>query len=170
MPTIIYIHGGNIRETAEEYRDYLATTDMQYKAYPSPTRPDRLSEEFPDANIIAPRMPRKERAQYDERKLWIDRCLSLITPHEPVVWIGRSLGALFLAKYLSERSQKVDQLHLVSGIYYPSSKEKLANDTLPCGFDLLSGREMQLAQYKNIHLRSSTDDSVVAHTNTEKLA
>jgi hypothetical protein len=69
MTNIIYIHGGNIRETKEAYYDYLSTTNMHYKAYPQSTRPDRLSAEFPDANIIAPRMPRKQRAQYHERKI-----------------------------------------------------------------------------------------------------
>jgi predicted alpha/beta hydrolase family esterase len=137
MPTIIYIHGGNIRETPEQYQDYLSTTDMRYKAYPQPTRPDRLKDQFPDANIIAPRMPRKQRAQYDEWKLWIDRCLEFITPDEPVIWIGRSLGALFLAKYASLSTDlRIDQLHLIAGIYYPSSKEKFTDNRFPCGFDL----------------------------------
>lgn len=170
MPTIIYIHGGNIRETAEEYRDYLSTTDMHYKAYPSPTWPERLSEKFPDANIIAPRMPRKQRAQYDERKLWMDRCLEFITPDKPVIWIGRSLGALFLAKYLSDHPQKVDQLDLIAGIYYPSSREKFTDDRFPSGFDLPTWREAKLSQYRDIHLRHSDDDPVVDYENSKTLS
>jgi predicted alpha/beta hydrolase family esterase len=115
-------------------------------------------------------MPRKQRAQYHERKIWIDRCLEYITPNQSVIWIGRSLGALFLAKYLSENLQKVDQLHLISGIYYPGSKEKYTDNKFPCGFNLSPWREKTLEQYSNIRLRHSTDDQIVSYTNSDQLS
>ena len=58
---------------------------------------DQLGSGF---DVYLPQMPNKQNAQYEEWKLWFEKYIQLLDDN--TVFIGYSLGAIFLVKYLSE--------------------------------------------------------------------
>lgn len=113
-----------------------------------------------------PDMPNAHNAHYDEWKIWFERHASLIEGE--VILIGHSLGAMFLAKYLSENEvpYTVKQLFLLAG---------------PCGeYDDGSGNDCgsfrfpsdQLAnlspQVQKVTIMHSEDDFVVPFSHAER--
>ena len=94
----IYIHGGQVFETYEEYIEYL-------KKPPSPSYISWADQWLTEnmllrgETVIRPRFPCKENAKYEEWKIVFEKYLT-----EPQFVVGFSLGGLFLAKYLSENS------------------------------------------------------------------
>ncbi|NOZ43581.1 MAG: hypothetical protein GXP45_00120 [bacterium] len=66
-------------------------------------------------------MPNKQRADYHARKIWFEKLFPYInsSKESKLILIGHSLGAIFLAKYLSENTfpKTIDQLHLISSVF-----------------------------------------------------
>ena len=51
-------------------------------------------------DVLAPHMPNADAPHYEEWKLWFEKILPLLEKN--ALFVGHSLGALFLAKYFSE--------------------------------------------------------------------
>src|SRR5262249_3285798 len=98
---IVIIGGGNAFKTHSKYLNYLKTRPLSLDSY----RPannwknslqDRLGENF---DILIVPMPNKDNARYSEWKMHFKRIIPLLK--SGVIFIGHSMGGIFLAKYLS---------------------------------------------------------------------
>ncbi len=98
---IVVIHGGNAFEKYEEYIDFLQTKEVSLERLRSrdwkSTLGDELGENF---DVLTPKMPNPSNARYNEWQIWFKRLVPLFD--DQVIFVGHSLGGIFLAKYLSE--------------------------------------------------------------------
>jgi len=102
---LVMIHGAGPRH----YRSLKdGTGDWQAKL------PSLLGHQF---NIVAPQMPSPKNPSYEEWKILLDKNLAKLKGE--VFFVGHSLGASFLVKYLSQEKtlQKINGLFLVSAPY-----------------------------------------------------
>lgn len=152
---IIFIHGGNSFESYEDYFDNLKNNNPSidwfiYRKKWIDNLYKKLSGVF---EIFAPHMPNKQNAKYEEWKIWFEKMMPFI--EDEVIFIGHSLGGIFLAKYLSENiySKKIKAIILVAPPH---------TDTPGIGsFKLEKSLDRITEQCSEIHLFQSTDDLVV---------
>ena len=102
MQQVIAIHGATTFANYDEYLHSLATKPVYVERLVSkPMWRDLLQQNLgDDFQVLLPSMPNKTNARYSEWKLWFDNVSSVIT--NDCILIGHSMGAVFLAKYLSE--------------------------------------------------------------------
>lgn len=166
MKQIIVIHGGDTFETHEEYLSFLKSFEIDFERFKSGgkdwkvTLSEELGEEF---EVILPSMPSKTNAKYIEWKIWFEKLIPFLK--DSVIFVGHSLGAIFLAKYLSENEfpKKIAATFLVAGPYDDKDfEESLADFVLPKDLEKLIG------QGGKIYLYHSKDDPVVPFADLEK--
>jgi uncharacterized protein len=159
---VFYIHGGDSFSKPEDFMQSLST--MPVRNLPgkescnfwTKTLAEDLGEEY---EVFMPSMPNKQNAHYEEWKIWFERHFEYL--RDGVILVGRSLGGMFLAKYLSENTLpfEIKTVFLLSA---PCGKyeDEFGND---CGsFQFEKGILAKLAQYKDkIQLWHSKDDFVV---------
>ena len=114
---IVLIHGGTTFETYEEYMAYLRSIKLTLEKIQKKDWKDNLANALPEFQVIYPKMPNAKNARYEEWKIWFEKLFPLL--NNEVILVGHSLGAIFLAKYLSENTfpKKIKSLHLVAGPY-----------------------------------------------------
>ncbi|MEN8252590.1 MAG: alpha/beta hydrolase [Patescibacteria group bacterium] len=155
---IIIIGGGEAWNTYEEYVGYLK--EKKYDPYEeradlwSKTIGDVLGEDYETIKLS---MPSPDNAKYKEWAIWFEKLLPYM--NEEIVLIGHSLGANFLAKYLSENAftVSIEQLHLVAGCYGVGG-----------GFELSDSLEKVGNQCDKIYIYHSIDDPIVDYSDAEK--
>jgi predicted alpha/beta hydrolase family esterase len=105
---VVYIHGGESFHNHEDYLERLRTVDLWYLSTTSKEQPfkkwtstlaDDLGEEY---EVIMPLMPNKQNALFSEWSIWFERHFDYL--QDGTILIGCSLGAMFLAKYLSQNN------------------------------------------------------------------
>lgn len=157
MQQIIVIHGGTTFKDYDEYLNYLSNKPLKIDRFTyQSTWKERLQENLgSDYQVLLPSMPNKTNARYNEWKLWFDHISSLFT--DDCVLIGHSLGAIFLAKYLSENdfSVKIKATILVAAPYDDESDEDLTDFKLNGLSDRLSAQGGRLVFF------NGTDDPVI---------
>lgn len=129
MQQIMVIHGGT---TFEKYDDYLRFLETK------PLRVDSLLyrpgwKELLQSNlgnsyqVLLPTMPNKTNARYNEWKTWFTHVSELLG--DDCILIGHSLGAIFLAKYLSEHevSFKIKATILIAAPFNDAATEDLTD-------------------------------------------
>lgn len=117
---IIVIHGGDAFETEADYQRFLRTFDLdleRYRAGKKEWKEDLYKELGKNYEVYLPSMPNRLNAKYAEWKLWFNKIIALIKPE--AILVGHSLGALFLAKFLSEEEidKKILATFLVAAPY-----------------------------------------------------
>lgn len=114
--------------------------------------------------IIKPYMPCKDNAKYHEWKIHFEKYLPYINEQTILIW--KSLGGIFLAKYLSENqlSHKILSVYLVC----PPYNNKLNNEDLVGWFKLPADLSMLQWSCKNLYLLFSQDDPIVPINHSEK--
>lgn len=163
MKQVIVIHGGNAFDTYDEYLDDLKKKELTLERLKSndwkSSLADTLGSEF---DVLTPRMPNAQNAKYLEWKIWFEKLIPLLD--EIVVFVGHSLGGIFLAKYLSENiyPKKIRATLLVAAPYNTPTHHPLADFTLTTSFQQLA------EQGGEIILFHSSDDVVVEFENLEK--
>lgn len=161
---VIHIHGGEAWQSYEDYFDFLREYEIaDPNEEPAKKWRDSLVDDLgEDWKIIFPCMPSAWNAKYVEWKLWFEKYIPYM--RDGVVFIGHSLGGVFLAKYLAEETLPctVGSLHLVASPYGMHSKSKRAEFELP---ESLENIEKQVT---NIHLYHSKDDPLVDFGDFEK--
>lgn len=99
---IVIIGGGETYDSYKEYVDDLKNYEVTIDAFKS--RKDwkeSLQEKLGDGfEILRPRMPNAGNANYKEWKIWFERMVPFL--NHGVIFIGHSLGGIFLVKYFSE--------------------------------------------------------------------
>ena len=157
---VLVIHGGTSFDSYDDYLHFIKNRELSvdrlkhqydWKA--------RLSQELGDSfEVLQPRMPNSTNARYEEWVIWFERCAEFL--RDDVILVGHSLGGIFLAKYLSERTVVFEVLAtiLVSAPYNDVfTEESLVEFELPDSLDLLS------MQGGSICVFHSKDDHVVPY-------
>lgn len=165
MTQVVVIHGGDTFDSYEKYLQFLK--DYQVGSLDYFTRvswkrnlPERLGGEF---QVIAPRMPNINNCKYLEWKIWFEKLVPFLS--DGVIFVGHSMGGIFLAKYLSEEHfpRVIKATFLVTAPFdVCTDGSGLADFILP--EDL--GRFEK--QGGTIYVYHSTDDPAVPFSNAEQ--
>lgn len=152
---MVVIHGGDSFRTREEYlkflEDFPLTIDqVRPKRDWKSSLPEVLGEGY---DVFAPVMPNKTNAKFSEWSLWFKKMFPFL--EDGVILVGHSLGGMFLAKYLSERTfpRRISALLLVAAPHNHSGE--VEDFMLPASLDGV------VRQVGKILLFHSTDDDVV---------
>ena len=62
-------------------------------------------------------MPNKGNAVYEEWKMIFEKFALALSPD--TIYVGHSLGGIFLAKYISENTLNTGMVHLISAPFFP---------------------------------------------------
>jgi predicted alpha/beta hydrolase family esterase len=161
---VFVIHGGETFESYEEYLEWLKTIEVSLEREKIKGWKQTLSEDLGDGfEVILPEMPNPLNAKYLEWKIYFDKYIPYF--QDNVILIGHSLGAIFLAKYLSENifPKKLKAVFLLAPPYDDvDAPYSLADFTLPADLSKIG------QQTKNLFLYHSKDDPVVAFQDCEK--
>lgn len=162
---IMIIHGGDVWETYEQYLIFLRekTIDFNRHGLRQLDWKQNLQNDLGDSfEVIYPDMPSMRNAKYEEWKIWFEKFMPYI--NDGIILVGGSLGAIFLAKYLSENTfpKKIKAVFLLAGPYSDNSLNILYD------FSLTKPLKSFQAQVKQIYLYHSKDDEVVPFTELEK--
>jgi predicted alpha/beta hydrolase family esterase len=131
---IILIHGGTTFKNKNDYLNYLKNRNIQIKSsanWKDEYFDKQLKTKF---EIIRPKMPLRENAKYEDWKINFERFFPFLKNN--IILIGSSLGAIFLAKYLSENKfpKKILSVYLIC----PPFENSLTREDLVGGFKLKS--------------------------------
>jgi len=160
---VFVIHGGNAFDTYEEYLADLKQKEVTIVGTRSMDWKGNLQNTLGDSyEVILPRMPNSQNARYAEWKIWFDKFVPQF--QENIVFIGHSLGGIFLAKYLSEEtySKKIKATLLVAAPYNAPDNHPYVDFNILTD---LSGLEKQGGE---VILYHSKDDQVVPFSNFER--
>src|SRR3990167_4103622 len=102
---VLVIHGGMTFKSEKDILNYILkerSVSVGNKVrWSQGTLQKSLGQKF---QVTNPRMPLQDYAKYNHWKSYFERYLPLLGKN--FILIGESLGAIFLAKYLSEHSLK----------------------------------------------------------------
>ena len=161
MKQVVIIHGGDSYDSYDEYLNNLKNQTIDYERLkPKRSWYSWLAEQLQDCDVLTPKFPNSQNAQYEEWKIYFEKLIPFFS--SDVRLVGHSLGAMFLAKYLHEHTlpRPVSQVVLLAGGYddddegYGSFRVERA-----------TGMEKSA---KTIHLMHSEDDFVVPYTELDK--
>ena len=172
MKQLLFIHGGEAFSNKTKYIKYLREQVIDDPAYQTKKRwyyGKALQESLPEWQVMRPDMPCKENARYAEWKIWFEKYAAHL--QDGAVLCGHSLGAMFLARYLSECDPKEqwgfdpELVMLVAGAYQEGALEGEDGE----GFFVQDKQGWErLGSYgKRIMLVHSKDDFVVPFENHE---
>lgn len=160
MRQIVVIHGGT---TFSKYTEYL--TNLETK----PIHIDRLTyrpmwkELLQQAlgqsyQVLLPAMPNKTNARYGEWKAYFSNLERVL--ENDCILIGHSMGAIFLAKYLSENKfpHTIKATILIAAPHSDETEEDLTD------FKLQSVSELFIKQAGRVIFFFGSDDPVIAST------
>ena len=155
---IIIIHGGTTFDTYEEYIAFLKNRDVNAEKFKTKRDWKGLleTELSTDYEVFSPRMPNGANARYEEWKIWFERMIPFL--ENGGIFVGHSLGGIFLAKYFSENifPKKIAAVFLVAAPFNGVGGEESLTD-----FILPQSLEKFAAQTPVIYLMYSKDDPVV---------
>ncbi len=163
MQTVVVIGGGDVFETYNEYLDALRGRVLTLDRLRGKGWKSDLGEALSDGyEVLSLRMPCPDNAKYLEWKIVFEQLLSLLP--EPAVFVGHSLGGIFLAKYFSEekRFEQAKALFLIAAPYVSEAGYSLVD------FSLTEGLKDLTASGVPIHLYQSKDDPIVSFSNIEQ--
>ena len=163
-PQIFMIHGGMTFKNRKDYLHYLKTRDITFgkkKRWATDYVDEKLGKKF---EIVRPNMPLPEDSQYEDWKIHFERFIPIMRGN--VILIGRSLGGIFLAKYLSENKfpKKILSTYLVC----PPFDDTCIGEDLVNGFELKKDLSLLEKNTKNLTLMFSADDDAVPVSHAEK--
>lgn len=168
---VFYIHGGSPYATYEDYLSDLQ--EIAIRDLPESGEKKRWYTNFRAAlgdqyEVFMPLMPNKQNPQYDEWKTWFERHFEHLD--DGIILVGISLGAMFLAKYLSEKSMPVAVKHLfllAAPFEDHSAPEVNRQKAGSFAFEAALLNTMSVPQ-QNITIMHSTDDFVVPYEHALK--
>ncbi len=155
MRQVICIHGG---ETHASYEEYLAMLRL-YTIDPYTDKKrwrDNLQDDLGDAYaVLLPLMPNKYNSRYAEWEIWFDKYLPFL--EDGCIFIGHSLGGIFLARYLATHTLPITPgaLYMISAPFFTQESTEVGDFTISS--EILT----QLAVKLPVVLVHSQDDTVV---------
>jgi len=161
---VILIHGGSTFDTCKDYLLFLKNLKIDLDRYRRTKWSDSLRKELGSKfDVLLPKMPNPMNSRYDEWKILFKKIASLLDNN--IILIGHSLGAIFLAKYLTENKfpKKILATLLISPPYDDEGmKESLGDFILPKSLNKLN------KQGGKIFIYQSKDDLVVPYSHLKK--
>jgi predicted alpha/beta hydrolase family esterase len=164
MTQIISIHGGTTFEKYDDYLHHLETKvifpdRITFKPMWRELLQQNLGSEY---QVLLPTMPNKTNARYAEWKIWFNNLSNLI--EDDCILIGHSMGAIFLAKYLSEVETdfRIKATILIATPYDDESVEDLTDFKLEGVSSLFS------AQAGKVIIFNGNDDPVISSEDVQK--
>ncbi len=127
---VIIIPGGDVFATYEEYLNSLKQKEISLERLRTKdwkaNLKDDLGENF---DVINLKMPNSQNARFIEWKIWFEKFIPYF--NQDVIFIGHSLGGLFLAKYLSENEypKRIKATILVAAPYSTPTYHPLVDFT-----------------------------------------
>jgi len=98
---VIFIHGGGNFDSYKSYLSFLRRDKFDINELKKKKWKDSLDKDLGSKfEVLMPKMPNSSNAKYLEWKIWFEKLLPFI--NQEVIFVGKSLGGIFLAKYLSE--------------------------------------------------------------------
>lgn len=160
---VFVIHGGHARDSYEDYLEHLKkkgiTLDelrrMDWKKFLASNLGDRY-------DVYTPMMPCKENAKYSEWKIWFEKFIPFFD--DGIIFVGHSLGGIFLAKYLAEN----DFPKKISGTFLVAAPLNTPTEHPRADFNIIGPLAKFEEQGGRIFLYHSTDDRVVPFSNFER--
>ena len=162
MRQVLIIHGGTSFNSYESYVRGLKESPLQYERMKYiPGWREWLSTAMPNADILLPKFPNAQNAQYEEWKIQFEKILPFLTGD--VSLVGYSLGAMFLAQYLHQTTLEtpVSQIILIAPTYDDESGEELGS------FKVTSATGLEKSG-SEVHIIHSEDDPVSPFTELAK--
>jgi predicted alpha/beta hydrolase family esterase len=106
---ILIIGGGNAFEKHEDYLHYLQTRHMSLDNFrPGMNWKNSLQPVLGDNfDVLIMQMPNNQNARYSEWEIWFKRILQLLDMNQEAIFIGHSMGGIFLMRFLSENTCQV---------------------------------------------------------------
>ena len=158
---VFYIHGGESFLNAEDFIERLRTKPLWHMEQKEGEVSKKWTASFAedlgsDYEVIMPPMPNGQNARFEEWSIWFERHLKYL--NDDCILIGCSLGAMFLAKYLTLNSLPVTPkvVFLMAGAYeLPGFSDK------DCGDFLIKPEEVSLDGLGEIIITHSKDDFLV---------
>jgi uncharacterized protein len=164
MQQIIVIHGGTTFSDYDNYLEYLANKPLHVDRLTySPMWKEQLQDQLGAGyQVLLPAMPNKTNARYSEWKIWFEHLTSIFT--DECILIGHSLGAIFLAKYLSENvfPRTIKATILVAAPYDDESEEDLTD------FKIETISDTFIKQAGRIVFFNGPDDPVISMSDLNK--
>lgn len=119
------------------------------------TLQDTLGDEY---DVLAPRMPNADAPRFSEWKVWFEKILPLLDAN--ALFVGHSLGGMFLLKYFSENPQRthVPALFLVAPPY----------DTMRYEWEM-GDISVFASRADHVFVYHSKDDAIVPFSEHEKI-
>lgn len=164
MQQVIVIHGGTTFQDYDMYLKSLSEKKLDinrfiYRPMWKELLQDNLGSEY---QVLLPSMPNSTNARYNEWKLWFEHISSLFSNN--CILIGHSLGAVFLAKYLSEHSlpAKIKATILIAAPYDDEGVEDLTD------FKIVKLSERLTEQAGRLVFFNGMDDPVISNLDLSK--
>ncbi len=161
---VVVIHGGNVFNSQDDFISSLKNKKVTRDSFKRKVdwKANLQKELGTSYEVFTPRMPENDNATYDLWKIWFEKMIPFLSDN--VIFVGHSLGAIFLVKYLSQEdfTKKIDGLFLVSAPFEGSRDEPLGTFKRPNSLEKLN------ACTENIFLYHSKDDPVVPYVHMEK--
>ena len=123
MKQVVFIHGGEAFANEQDWLDFLKDFEIDPYEEKSKRWKHSLTEDLGDSwEVFMPQMPNGFNAKYIEWKIWFEKYVPYLK--DGVVLVGHSLGAMFLARYLSENDMPVNinKLFLLAGAFTRDDK------------------------------------------------
>jgi len=163
---IFYIGGGESFLDYEDFLQRMKTVDLWHL----PTEGqggsvkwisslgEDLGEEY---EVVAPPMPNKQNAKFEEWSVWFERHFEYLK--DDAILMGCSLGAMFLAKYLSNNDLpfRPKAVILMAGVY--QTHDFVSDDWKDCGDFLIGPEKVRVICEKTnkVIIMHSKDDFLV---------
>src|SRR3989344_659248 len=98
---VFVIHGGHARDSHQDYLEHLIKKNVTLEDLRSSDWKRHLAENLGENfDVYIPQMPCKENAKFAEWKIWFEKFVPYF--EDGIIFVGHSLGGIFLAKYLEE--------------------------------------------------------------------
>src|SRR5680860_1379722 len=116
---VLIIHGGTTFSSCKEYINSMKAIvlELEKLKYRLDWKDSITADLGDDYEVLVPRMPNGNNAQYIEWSIWLEHIIPLLK--NEAILVGHSLGGIFLAKYLSENviPKKIKAVILISAPY-----------------------------------------------------
>lgn len=152
---VVIIHGGDSYDSPEGYlrslkRERVVASDFkrEYVKKWKDSLQEKLGSSF---EAFYPKMPNPGNARYAEWKAWFEKMLAFVKPG--AIYVGHSLGGIFLAKYLAEGGRVRD----------PKAVILVAPPIGVTDFRLPEDPSRLAALGSRLHLFFSKDDGLVSY-------
>lgn len=162
---VVFIHGGECFNTYEDYLNFLRDIEYDPRKKSEKWRHHLAEDLGENYEVFMPQMPCGWNAKYVEWKIFFEKLIPYL--NDGAIFIGHSLGGVFLPKYFAENdiSKSAGAVYLVSAPFWRGEvSEPTADFILP---DSLERFERQSGE---IVLYHSEDDPLVSFDDAEKYA